>query len=149
MGKVRRRRESGLRFSSIADRGDVERGAARIRGPRSRNGGRPVRDHGRGGREGSAAVWAHVRCARSVTGWGWASGRFRLATRYCCNGPVPVQHPNNFILFFKTFKRFKVTQYETCTSTTPKISNHGMILDIFKRNNFTFGRNSNSQQHLN
>jgi hypothetical protein len=135
MGKVRRRRESGLRFSSIADRGDVERGAARIRG--------------RGGREGSAAVWAHVRCARSVTRWGWASGRFRLATRYCCNGPVPVQHPNNFILFFKTFKRFKVTQYETCTSTTPKISNHGMILDIFKRNNFTFGRNSNSQQHLN
>jgi hypothetical protein len=149
MGKVRRRRESGLHFGSVVDRGEGERGAAQIRGRRSRNGGRPIRDHGRGCQEGHAAVWACVQSTGPITGWGWASGRFRLATRYCCNGPVPVQHPNNFNLFFKTFKRFKVTQCETCTSTTPKISNHGMILDIFKRNNFTFGRNSNSQQHLN
>jgi hypothetical protein len=49
MGKVRRRRESGLHFGSVVDRGEGERGAAQIRGRRSRNGGRPIRDHGRGG----------------------------------------------------------------------------------------------------
>jgi hypothetical protein len=101
MGKVRRRRESGLCFGSVADRGEGECGAARFRGHRSKNGGRPVGDHGHGGREGRMAVWARVQRAGSVTGWGWASGWFRLAARYSCNGPVLVQHPNNI---FKTFK---------------------------------------------
>jgi hypothetical protein len=39
MGKVRRRRESGLCFGSVADRGEGECGAARFRGHRSKNGG--------------------------------------------------------------------------------------------------------------
>jgi hypothetical protein len=80
-----------------------------------------------------AMVWARMWHAGPVTGWGWALGGFRLAAWYCCNGPVLVQYPNNFFTF-------KVAQYETGTSTTPKICNLGIVLDKFKRNNFTFGK---------
>jgi hypothetical protein len=40
MGKVRRRRESELRFGSAVDRGEGESRVARFHGRRSRNGGR-------------------------------------------------------------------------------------------------------------
>jgi hypothetical protein len=145
MGKVRRRRESGLHFGSVVDRGEGERGAAQIRGRRSRNGGRPIRDHGRGCQEGHAAVWACVQSTGPITGWGWASGRFRLAARYCCNGPVPVQHPNNF------FKHSNDSKLHSMKLVLPQLKIFSILAWYYinlKGTTLLLRRNSNSQQNL-